>query len=72
MPILLNADERTGEYWEAEPICGKDFCDRCGECLYCYGDDECGMCGDHAWCVYADERQQWLADHPVTKWVTGV
>lgn len=21
-----------------EPYCGEDFCDRCGDCLYCYGD----------------------------------
>lgn len=26
---------------EAEPECGEDFCDTCGDCLYCYGDEDC-------------------------------
>lgn len=23
---------------EAEPVCGEDFCERCGDCLSCYRD----------------------------------
>lgn len=37
------------------PVCGKDFCDRCGDCLECYG----GFCFDgseefeeHLWVIY--------------------
>ena len=45
----------------ADPICGTDFCDECGDCLYCYGGDECRDGGDrcihrrfflHACCHY--------------------
>jgi len=25
-----------------EPICGRDFCSNCGDCLHCYGSDPCG------------------------------
>lgn len=24
-----------------EPECGEDFCDRCGDCLHCYGGENC-------------------------------
>lgn len=24
-----------------EPRCGHDFCNLCGECLYCFGDEPC-------------------------------
>ncbi|MFA5152842.1 MAG: hypothetical protein WC554_09805 [Clostridia bacterium] len=43
---------------EAEPECGKDFCDTCGDCLHCYGGDPClhWKEGDedwgHQWVVY--------------------
>ena len=41
---------------EAEPECGKDFCDNCGDCLYCYGDEECTCSnnGKHHWAEYED------------------
>lgn len=31
--------------------CGEDFCDRCGDCLACYGDDPCLDEGNHDWPV---------------------
>jgi hypothetical protein len=42
----------------AEPECGHDFCDRCGDCLDCYGGDPCwdndrGN-GDHFWVRYLE------------------
>ena len=39
----------------ADPECGKDFCDSCGDCLDCYGGDPCwdaGESGDHFWVRY--------------------
>ncbi|MBM3187671.1 MAG: hypothetical protein FJZ90_03005 [Chloroflexi bacterium] len=40
---------------EAEPECGHDFCDRCGDCLACYAEDECWHSGEpggeHMWVV---------------------
>jgi hypothetical protein len=41
---------------DAEPVCGEDFCDRCGDCLHCYGCDPCYGSGEekdeHFWVVY--------------------
>jgi hypothetical protein len=48
---LIRIDE------EADPECGVDFCDDCGDCLSCYEGDDCGgvegRC--HAWVVYEEE-----------------
>lgn len=43
---------------EAEPVCGEDFCDRCGDCLECYGGDPCyeSEDGEHYWVEYLDEK----------------
>jgi len=44
---------------DAEPDCGVDFCDACGDCLHCYGGDPCykggGEYGEHLWIKYVDE-----------------
>lgn len=34
---------------EAEPICGKDFCESCGDCLVCFAED-----GPHWWVQYGE------------------
>jgi len=42
---------------EAKPVCGQDFCDRCGDCLACYGADGChgGESKEsHLWIVYEE------------------
>ena len=41
---------------EAEPECGVDFCDSCGDCLECYGGDWCGHNREegHRWVVYEE------------------
>lgn len=36
---------------DAEPECGEDFCDECGDCLHCYGGDSCTEEGGHRWVV---------------------
>ena len=40
-----------------EPECGVDFCDQCGDCLYCHGDEmgsnQCEW--GHSWVKYEDE-----------------
>lgn len=41
---------------DAEPVCGQDFCDTCGECLACYGADPCYGYGEHRWAVYDAKR----------------
>jgi len=28
------------------PRCGEQFCDACGDCLYCYADDRCHYTAD--------------------------
>lgn len=39
---------------EAEPVCGKDFCDTCGECLHCYVSDPCKEGREHSWVEYVE------------------
>ena len=41
---------------DLEPECGVDFCDRCGDCLACYGDDTCRHGGQHRWVIYTDDH----------------
>lgn len=32
----------------SEPwVCGEDFCEKCGDCLYCYGSEPCALGGAH-------------------------
>lgn len=41
----------------ATPNCGEDFCDRCGDCLDCYGGDPCPEADGlaHSWVEYEKE-----------------
>ena len=39
---------------EEEPICGKDFCDTCGDCLHCYWLDPCKNSDEHRWVEYSE------------------
>jgi hypothetical protein len=50
--IFLREEERT-------PECGTDFCDRCGDCLHCYGGDPCvhDARGEHRWIIYGGARR---------------
>lgn len=40
---------------EAEPKCGEDFCDSCGDCLSCAIEDKCFASSDglHFWVEYS-------------------
>jgi len=43
---------------ESTPKCSEDFCDRCGECLACYGnEDPCVDGRDHFWVQYGEEEE---------------
>ncbi len=68
--MLCNVEwqnKRVGQV-EAEPECGEDFCDRCGDCLHCYGGEACFNGGEdngpHVWWVYADEAgaPEWIRE----------
>jgi hypothetical protein len=37
----------------AEPECGKDFCDNCGDCLAC----DSNYCQDCSWVVYEENEE---------------
>lgn len=53
----------------AVPRCGDDFCDRCGDCLDCYGSDECTdnkSNGYHAWVLYVGDDDARIAELDVT------
>jgi len=41
---------------ETNPVCGKDFCDRCGDCFYCYGEDPCIEDGEYYWVEYKEKE----------------
>ena len=47
-----NGNEAVRE--EADPVCGEDFCDACGDCLHCYWESPCVDGGEHSWVVYED------------------
>lgn len=44
---------------EAEPECGEDFCDSCGDCLHCYSGDDCygNKYGEHLWVRYESPQE---------------
>ena len=44
---------------EAEPECGEDFCDKCGDCLHCYEGDPCCYRedGQHLWIQYGEDEE---------------
>jgi hypothetical protein len=56
------------EIVEAEPVCGEDFCDSCGDCLHCYGGDECleGYGGEHYWVEYREAEAADAAEREVS------
>ena len=47
---------------EADPQCGHDFCDRCGDCLHCYQGDGCyrgfewSPDAPHRWVIYGEDE----------------
>lgn len=53
---------RTGEVLiqrsQDQPVCGEDFCDRCGDCLYCYSEGPCLDGKSHRWVVYEDDLDE--------------
>jgi len=54
--MIANVEKRDGsfEQQDREPECNKDFCERCGDCLVCYGGEPCAESqGDkHVWVIY--------------------
>lgn len=46
------------EVVEAEPMCGIDYCDRCGDCLDCYQDGLCTDDSGHFWVVYEESESE--------------
>jgi len=44
---------------EAEPVCGQDFCDTCGECLVCSCsfEDPCIDGRGHFWVRYKEKEE---------------
>jgi len=40
---------------EDHPVCAMDFCDHCGECLFCYGEGPCIDGKEHLWVQYGEK-----------------
>lgn len=69
--MIKNIYDESGKHFirevDAEPVCGKDFCDACGDCLSCYDGDSCfeGK-GDHFWVQYGEDPphvHEWNPDY---------
>lgn len=40
----------------ANPVCGEDYCDDCGDCLACSNEPcRASKSGQHRWIVYSDD-----------------
>ena len=48
------------EVINTEPIHDEDFCDRCGDCLKCYGEDKCVNGGEHFFVRYVQHEEEEL------------
>ena len=60
MPQVYSSDGRTRLEWiDAKPVCGRDFCDNCGDCIYCYSDD---CCGAGTWILYEGSDDDLIAE----------
>lgn len=60
-------DEDIGDFLraiESSPICGKDWCDSCGDCLACNGSDECfgNDSRKHFWVEYIKDEKNETAE----------
>ena len=57
MPLRIISEDGTHEDIVAEPRCGEDFCDECGDCLHCFGGDKCAYTKDgfHVWIMEDQE-----------------
>jgi hypothetical protein len=55
-----NSGAKLLREYDAAPVCGEDFCDRCGDCLACYSFDGCceNEWGDHCWVKYEPKERQ--------------
>lgn len=55
--LLVPSEDGTTEVVDAEPRCGYDFCDGCGDCLECQCEDLCvdSRDGSHHWVSYVEQ-----------------
>jgi len=50
---VLDPNDNVLRIEERVPVCGEDFCDRCGDCLVCFSEDPCrDGHEEHLWVVY--------------------
>jgi hypothetical protein len=47
-------------------VCGKHFCDDCGDCLHCYWDDACPDGPGHRFILYVSDPARRSAAPPTT------
>lgn len=58
---VWSLDDHLIETLDAEPLCGEDFCDRCGDCLKCF-DADAELCPNgHRWVLYTDANDDRIA-----------
>jgi hypothetical protein len=63
---IVDRDGKLVRTIDAQPVCGKDFCDGCGDCLYCFVSDDCYRTGEpqlgHRWVLYTDMDAERIAE----------
>lgn len=58
--MFADVEKPDGTYVKTdmgEPVCGRDFCDGCGDCLHCQyhsGVDWCNAGSESWWVIYID------------------
>lgn len=58
---IFNEADKLIRVEDREPECGRDFCDRCGDCLHCdegcyLNQDDEGRMGEHYFVVYEEPK----------------
>ena len=64
---IFDENNKHIETLDADPVCGEDFCDKCGDCLACDGGDPCyiGNTDDHFWAEYEPREMPILSNRPI-------
>lgn len=58
IPLCDDRGERIGWIYTTDlPVCGADFCDRCGDCMACFD------CPCVSWVAYVDRLVGFLEEH---------
>jgi len=55
--IFTNDGKKLLRVEDIKPECGVHFCDKCGDCLHCYGGEDCYEGGAHRAIIYMEKTK---------------